>query len=51
MKAYITSLPNRIWLLFAVPAVLLSYPIVRIVVPAVINAVVPETVRTVLHLI
>jgi len=51
MKAYIANLPTRIWLLFAVPAVLLSYPIIRIVIPAVINAVVPETVRTVLHLI
>ncbi|HXY07830.1 MAG TPA: hypothetical protein VEI52_08240 [Terriglobales bacterium] len=51
MKAYFTNLPTRTWLLYVIPVVILSYPIVRIVVPAVINAVVPETVRTVLHLI
>jgi hypothetical protein len=51
MKAYFEKLPAALWALFMLPAVALAYPIVRIVVPVVINAVVPETVRTVLHLI
>ncbi len=51
MKAYFTSLPTIAWLLLVVPAVLIAYPVCCIVVPAVINAVVPEVVRTVLHLI
>ena len=51
MKAYLTNLPTRIWVLFVVPAVLIAYPVGRIVVPAVVRAVVPEVVRTVLHVI
>jgi hypothetical protein len=50
MKAYFTNLPAKIWVLLAVPLVAIAYPVVTIVVPAVIRAVVPETVRTVLHL-
>jgi hypothetical protein len=51
MKAYFTNLPTKIWLLLAVPAVVIAYPVVGIVVPAVIRAVVPEVVRTVLQVI
>lgn len=51
MKAYLTNLPTRIWLLLVVPAVVIAYPVVTIVLPAVIRAVVPETVRAVLSVI
>ena len=51
MKAYFANLPMRTWLLLVVPAVAISYPVVRIVVPAVLHAVVPEVVRNVLHVI
>lgn len=51
MKAYFTNLPMRIWLLFVVPAVLIAYPVARIVVPEVVHAVVPDVVRTVLSVI
>ncbi len=51
MKAYFTNLPTRTWLMLVVPAVLLAYPVCRIVVPAVVRAVVPEVVRTVLSTI
>jgi hypothetical protein len=51
MKAYFTNLPTRIWLLLVVPAVVMAYPVARIVVPAVVHAVVPEAVRTVLSVI
>ena len=51
MKAYFTNLPTRTWLLIVVPAVVIAYPVARMVVPAVIHAVVPEVVRTVLSVI
>jgi len=51
MKAYLQNLPTRIWLLLVIPAVMLAYPVVRIVLPAVIHAVVPEAVRSVLSVI
>jgi hypothetical protein len=51
MKAYFNNLPMKVWLLLVVPGVVVAYPIIRIVVTATISAVVPEVVRTVLHLI
>lgn len=51
MKAYFTNLPTRTWLLLVVPAVVIAYPIFSFVVPAVLRAVVPEVVRTVLSAI
>lgn len=51
MKAYLNNLPARTWVLFAVPLIALAYPIAMVVLPAVIRAVVPEVVRTVLSLI
>ncbi len=51
MKAYLNNLPTKRWLLLVVPAVVLAYPVVRIVVPVVLRAVVPEVVRSVLSVI
>ena len=51
MKAYFNKLSMRTWLLLVVPVVVTAYPIVRCVVPAVVHAVVPEAVRTVLSII
>jgi len=51
MKAYFNNLPTKTWLLLVIPAVVLAYPVARIVVPAVLHAVVPEVVRSVLSLI
>jgi len=51
MRAYFTNLPTRTWLLIVVPAVAIAYPVARMVVPAVIHAVVPEVVRSVLSVI
>ena len=51
MRAYFTNLPTRTWLLIVVPAVVIAYPLARMVVPAVIHAVVPEVVRSVLSVI
>ena len=51
MKNYFTNLPTRTWLLVILPVVVAAYPVVRIVVPAVFHAVVPEVVRSVLSVI
>jgi hypothetical protein len=48
MKAYFANLPMRVWLLMVVPTVVIAYPVSRIVIPAVVHAVVPEVVRNVL---
>jgi hypothetical protein len=48
MKAYFTNLPTRIWVLLVIPVIAIGYPVALCVVPAVIRAVVPEVVRTVL---
>ncbi|MGA9978351.1 MAG: hypothetical protein WBQ08_06945 [Candidatus Sulfotelmatobacter sp.] len=44
-------LSANMWALAAVTVVLIAYPIARFVVPAVLQAVVPDVVRTVLTLI
>jgi hypothetical protein len=51
MKAYFEKLPTKGWLLIIVPVLVAGYPLVRVVVPTVIHAVVPEVVRNVLHFI
>ena len=51
MKAYFTKLPMRLWLLLIVPAVMIAYPVVRIVIPAVVHELLPEAVRAVLSMI
>ena len=51
MKAYFANLSAGRWMLLTAPLVLIAYPVVRIVVPAVVHAAVPEVVRTVLRLI
>jgi hypothetical protein len=51
MKAYFTNLSVGMWVLVALPAVAIAYPIITVVGPVVVHAVVPEVVRTVLHLI
>jgi hypothetical protein len=51
MKAYFNNLSMRTWLLLIVPAVVLAYPVARIVVPAVVHAVVPDVVRSLLSVI
>jgi hypothetical protein len=42
-------LSSKMWTLAAITLVLISYPIARIVIPAVLHAAVPDLVRTVLN--
>jgi hypothetical protein len=51
MKAYFNNLPMRTWILLIVPAVVIAYPLACVLVPAVVHAVVPDVVRTVLSVI
>jgi len=51
MKAYLANLPMRTWLLLVVPALAVAYPVVSIAIPALLRAVLPEAVRTVLSVI
>ncbi|HUO27160.1 MAG TPA: hypothetical protein VMU61_15945 [Candidatus Aquilonibacter sp.] len=51
MKAYFANLPPRTLALLALPIVAIAYPVVTILIPQVVHAVVPDVVRTVLSLI
>ena len=51
MKAFLANLTSRNWLLLAAGGVALGYPLVRVLLPAVFNALVPEVVRNVLRVI
>ena len=51
VKSYFNNLPMRTWILLVLPAVVIAYPLVCVVVPAVVRAVVPEVVRSVLSMI
>jgi hypothetical protein len=51
MRAYLAHLTPKALMLLAVPVVAIAYPVVTVVVPAVVRAVVPEVVRSVLSLL
>jgi len=51
MKTYLENLPLRTWLVLALSVIALGYPIARMVLPAVVHAVVPEVVQSVLKVI
>jgi len=51
MRAYLDKLPPKAKMLLAVPLLVLAYPVVMILLPAAIHALVPNVVRSVLSLI
>jgi hypothetical protein len=51
MRAYLAKLTPRTRMLLAVPAIVVAYMIVTVVVPAVVHAAVPDVVRSVLKLL
>lgn len=51
MRDYFSNLTPRMQILLAVPAVVLAYVIVTMILPAVVHAAVPDVVRQVLKLI
>jgi hypothetical protein len=51
MRAYLANLTPKAFMLLAVPVVAIAYPLVTCVIPAVVRALLPEAVRSVLSLI
>ena len=51
MRAYLANLSPTAQLLLALPLLAIAYPLVTCVIPALIRAVVPDVVRSVLSLI
>jgi len=51
MRAYLANLTPKAMMLLGVPLVVIAYGLVMIVLPAVVRAVVPDVVRSVLRLI
>lgn len=45
------DLSTNTWVLAAISVVLIAYPIARVMIPAIAHSIVPDVVRTVLHLI
>jgi hypothetical protein len=50
MRAYLAKLTPTTRMLLAVPAIALAYPVVTILLPALIRAALPDVVRSVLSL-
>jgi len=48
MRGSLENLPPRLWALAVVPAILVAYPVARVVLPFLVHALVPEVVRSVL---
>jgi hypothetical protein len=51
MRAYLTKMTPKARLLLALPLIAMAYPVVMILLPAIIRAIVPDVVRSVLSLI
>jgi hypothetical protein len=47
----LAKLPPKARIILAIPLLMLAYPVVMILIPALIRALVPDVVRSVLHLI
>ena len=51
MRAYLANLTPKAAMLLAVPLVAVAYPVVMILLPAIVRAIIPDVVRSVLSLI
>jgi len=51
MRAYLARLTPKTRMLLAIPLLIVAYPVVMILLPAIIRSLVPEVVRSVLSLI
>jgi hypothetical protein len=50
MRAYLANLTPKTRMLLAIPALVIAYVLVTMVLPAIVHAAVPEVVREVLRL-
>jgi hypothetical protein len=51
MRAYLANLTPKARVLLALPLLAIAYPVITILVPSIIRAVIPDVVRSVLSLI
>ena len=51
MQGYFAKLTPKARMLVMLPLIVLAYPVVTIVMPAIIHAIVPDVVRSVLSLL
>jgi len=51
MRAYLAKLPQKAQILLALPLIAVAYPVVMILLPALIHALIPDVVRSVLRLL
>jgi hypothetical protein len=51
MRAHLANLTPKVHMLIALPLVAIAYPVITILLPAIIRAIVPDVVRSVLKLI
>jgi hypothetical protein len=51
MRAYLAKLSPMVRMALGIPLLLMAYPVVMIVLPAVLRAMVPDVVRSVLSLL
>ncbi|MGB8581096.1 MAG: hypothetical protein WCD47_09765 [Candidatus Sulfotelmatobacter sp.] len=51
MQGYFAKLTPKARMLVVLPLVVLAYPVVTILVPAIVHAIVPDVVRSVLSLL
>jgi len=51
MRAYFSNLTPKARVLLVLPVLAIAYPVIMILVPAIIRAVIPDVVRSVLSLI
>jgi hypothetical protein len=51
MRAYLANLTPKTRALLTIPLIVIAYPIIAILIPALIRAAVPDVVRSVLSLI
>jgi len=51
MKTNLTQIRTIAWVLLAIPIIVTAHDMITVIVPTVIHLVVPEVVRTVLHVI
>jgi hypothetical protein len=51
MRDYLTNLTPKVRMFLAVPIVVIAYPVITILLPAIVRAVIPDVVRSVLSLI
>ncbi len=51
MRAYLAKLTPRVRMLLTLPLIAIAYPVLTVLLPAVVHCVVPDVVRSVLSLI